>query len=110
MSMQDPISDMLTRVRNAQMAGKKFVDMAEVNDLRREERAHLLAQIRLLLHAHQPVRLDVRGNELVIDQREAERVRLATELPVLLRSRPRADETSGDVRLLLIQIDNPPRV
>jgi small subunit ribosomal protein S8 len=25
--MQDPISDMLTRVRNAQMAGKKFVDM-----------------------------------------------------------------------------------
>ena len=24
MSMQDPISDMLTRVRNAQMAGKKF--------------------------------------------------------------------------------------
>ena len=27
MSMQDPISDMLTRVRNAQMAGKKFVDM-----------------------------------------------------------------------------------
>ena len=27
MSMQDPISDMLTRVRNAQMTGKKFVDM-----------------------------------------------------------------------------------
>ena len=27
MSMQDPISYMLTRVRNAQMAGKKFVDM-----------------------------------------------------------------------------------
>ena len=27
MSMQDPISDMLTRVRNAQMAGKKSVDM-----------------------------------------------------------------------------------
>ena len=27
MSMQDHISDMLTRVRNAQMAGKKFVDM-----------------------------------------------------------------------------------
>ena len=27
MSMQDPISDMLTRVRNAQMAGKKYVDM-----------------------------------------------------------------------------------
>ena len=27
MSMQDPISDMLTRVRNAQMAGKKFIDM-----------------------------------------------------------------------------------
>ena len=27
MSMQDPISDMLPRVRNAQMAGKKFVDM-----------------------------------------------------------------------------------
>ena len=27
MSMQDPISDMWTRVRNAQMAGKKFVDM-----------------------------------------------------------------------------------
>jgi len=27
MSMQDPISDMLTRLRNAQMAGKKFVDM-----------------------------------------------------------------------------------
>ena len=27
MSMQDPISDMLTRVRKAQMAGKKFVDM-----------------------------------------------------------------------------------
>ena len=27
MSMQDPISDRLTRVRNAQMAGKKFVDM-----------------------------------------------------------------------------------
>ena len=27
MSMQDPISDMLTRVRNAQMVGKKFVDM-----------------------------------------------------------------------------------
>lgn len=27
MSMQDPIGDLLTRVRNAQMAGKKFVDM-----------------------------------------------------------------------------------
>ncbi len=27
MSMQDPISDMLTRLRNAQMAGKKSVDM-----------------------------------------------------------------------------------
>ncbi len=27
MSMQDPISDMLTRVRNAQMAGKKSVEM-----------------------------------------------------------------------------------
>lgn len=27
MSMQDPISDMLTRLRNAQMAGKKVVDM-----------------------------------------------------------------------------------
>ena len=27
MSMQDPISDMLTRLRNAQMAGKKFVEM-----------------------------------------------------------------------------------
>lgn len=27
MSMQDPISDMLTSVRNAQMAGKKSVDM-----------------------------------------------------------------------------------
>ena len=27
MSMQDPISDMLTRVRNAHMAGKKYVDM-----------------------------------------------------------------------------------
>jgi len=27
MSMQDPISDMLTRLRNAQMAGKKSVEM-----------------------------------------------------------------------------------
>ncbi len=27
MSMQDPISDMLTRIRNAQMAGKKIVEM-----------------------------------------------------------------------------------
>ena len=27
MSMQDPLSDMLTRLRNAQMAGKKTVDM-----------------------------------------------------------------------------------
>lgn len=27
MSMQDPISDMLTRLRNAQMAGKQFVEM-----------------------------------------------------------------------------------
>lgn len=27
MSMQDPLSDMLTRIRNAQMAGKKSVDM-----------------------------------------------------------------------------------
>ena len=27
MSMQDPISDMLTRLRNAQMAGKQSVDM-----------------------------------------------------------------------------------
>lgn len=27
MSMQDPISDMLTRIRNAQMAGKKGVEM-----------------------------------------------------------------------------------
>src|SRR6056300_1534980 len=27
MTMQDPISDMLTRLRNAQMAGKKFVEM-----------------------------------------------------------------------------------
>ncbi len=27
MSMQDPIADMLTRVRNAQMAGKPSVDM-----------------------------------------------------------------------------------
>ncbi len=27
MSMQDPLSDMLTRIRNAQMAGKKTVDM-----------------------------------------------------------------------------------
>ena len=27
MSMQDPISDMLTRIRNAQMAGKKVVEM-----------------------------------------------------------------------------------
>ena len=27
MSMQDPMSDMLTRLRNAQMAGKKFVEM-----------------------------------------------------------------------------------
>ena len=27
MSMQDPLADMLTRIRNAQMAGKKVVDM-----------------------------------------------------------------------------------
>ena len=27
MSMQDPVSDMLTRLRNAQMVGKKFVEM-----------------------------------------------------------------------------------
>jgi small subunit ribosomal protein S8 len=27
MSMQDPLSDMLTRIRNAQMAGKKGVEM-----------------------------------------------------------------------------------
>jgi len=27
MSMQDPLSDMLTRIRNAQMAGKQFVEM-----------------------------------------------------------------------------------
>ena len=27
MSMQDPISDMLTRIRNAQMAGKPSVEM-----------------------------------------------------------------------------------
>lgn len=27
MSMQDPLSDMLTRIRNAQMAGKQFVGM-----------------------------------------------------------------------------------
>ena len=27
MSMQDPLSDMLTRIRNAQMAGKARVDM-----------------------------------------------------------------------------------
>ncbi len=27
MSMQDPVSDMLTRIRNAQMAGKTTVDM-----------------------------------------------------------------------------------
>jgi len=27
MSMQDPLSDMLTRLRNAQMAGKRTVDM-----------------------------------------------------------------------------------
>jgi small subunit ribosomal protein S8 len=27
MSMQDPVSDMLTRIRNAQMAGKPTVDM-----------------------------------------------------------------------------------
>lgn len=27
MSMQDPLSDMLTRIRNAQMAGKKSVEM-----------------------------------------------------------------------------------
>ncbi len=27
MSMQDPLSDMLTRIRNAQMAGKKTVEM-----------------------------------------------------------------------------------
>ena len=27
MSMQDPLSDMLTRIRNAQMAGKKNVEM-----------------------------------------------------------------------------------
>ncbi len=27
MSMQDPVSDMLTRIRNAQMAGKKVVEM-----------------------------------------------------------------------------------
>ncbi|NNL17942.1 MAG: 30S ribosomal protein S8, partial [Boseongicola sp.] len=27
MSMQDPLSDMLTRIRNAQMAGKPNVDM-----------------------------------------------------------------------------------
>ena len=27
MSMQDPLSDMLTRLRNAQMAGKQTVDM-----------------------------------------------------------------------------------
>ena len=27
MSMQDPLSDMLTRIRNAQMAGKKAVNM-----------------------------------------------------------------------------------
>jgi small subunit ribosomal protein S8 len=27
MSMQDPLSDMLTRIRNAQMAGKKIVEM-----------------------------------------------------------------------------------
>ena len=27
MSMQDPLSDMLTRIRNAQMAGKTGVDM-----------------------------------------------------------------------------------
>lgn len=27
MSMQDPLSDMLTRIRNAQMAGKQTVDM-----------------------------------------------------------------------------------
>ena len=27
MSMQDPLSDMLTRLRNAQMAGEQTVDM-----------------------------------------------------------------------------------
>ncbi|MDP5069335.1 MAG: 30S ribosomal protein S8 [Congregibacter sp.] len=27
MSMQDPLADMLTRIRNAQMAGKKSIDM-----------------------------------------------------------------------------------
>jgi ribosomal protein S8 len=27
MSMQDPLADMLTRIRNAQMAGKTSVDM-----------------------------------------------------------------------------------
>ncbi|EGG28144.1 hypothetical protein IMCC3088_944, partial [Aequoribacter fuscus] len=27
MSMQDPLADMLTRIRNAQMAGKKSVEM-----------------------------------------------------------------------------------
>ena len=27
MSMQDPLSDMLTRIRNAQMAGKESVEM-----------------------------------------------------------------------------------
>lgn len=27
MGMTDPVSDMLTRIRNAQMAGKKFVDI-----------------------------------------------------------------------------------
>lgn len=31
MSMQDPLSDMLTRIRNAQMAGKPTVDMPGSN-------------------------------------------------------------------------------
>ena len=45
MSMQDPLSDMLTRLRNAQMAGKQNVDMPgsklKVSELRATGRAVL---------------------------------------------------------------------
>ena len=50
MSMNDPIADFLTRIRNAHMANKNFVDKAP-KDVVEECRANLMeaeAQVRLV--------------------------------------------------------------
>ena len=50
MSMQDPVADMLTRIRNAQMAGKAQVSMPSSKIIGPNESELLIGLLRRELH------------------------------------------------------------